>query len=78
MEIDYEIKAKKILKAEELAGDNNNLLIITLAKGSKLFGYSRGIDGEADEKEDMLLFECPELNDMFLLRESQIKDVELA
>ena len=72
------LRQKKILKAEELAGDNNNLLIITLAKGSKKHGYSRGIDGEADEKEDMLLFESPELNDMFLLRDSQIKDVELA
>ena len=78
MNLEYEIKAKNILKAEELAGEQNNPIFITLENGSKVFGYSRGIDGDDSEYEDKLIFECPDLEHIFLLSDSQIKSVELA
>ena len=78
MDLNYDIKAKNILKAEELTGDENNPIFITFENGSKVYGYARGIDGDADKYEDMLIFECPDLRDVFLIRDDQIKPVELA
>ena len=78
MALGYEIKAKMIVKAEELSGADHKLLVLSLKNGSKLVGFSLGIDTEADEYEDTLMFDSPDLNDICWFKESQIKDVELA
>ena len=82
MALDYEIKAKKIVEAEILAGDENKLLAITLENGSRIVGRSLGVESEENDDEtesyDVLAFLCYDLHDaIFWFKDEEIKKVEL-
>ena len=76
-----EFASKMIVKAEMLSGDDSKPLVITLPLGTKVIGYSLGIETEEDDDEneyEVLAFNCPDLHRIFWFRDEQIIDVQLA
>ena len=75
-----EFVSKMIVKAEILSGGDNKLLIITLPGGTKVVGYSLGIETEEDDDEneyEVLAFRCPDLNRILWFKDEEIKDVQI-